>query len=82
MGTIQSYMEENKKEKSALVNTLHSLQTVSLTTCATQRDAFTNILDTLSGKETLLGTDYSLKTPTRHITLDSTWYFVKSNVFI
>ena len=35
-----------------------------------------------SGKEALMGTDYPLKEPTRNITLDSTWYFLKSKVFI
>ena len=42
MGTMQSFMEENKKEKSELVSTLHSLQTSLLTTFATPRDALSD----------------------------------------
>ena len=42
MGTMQSFMEENKKEKSELVSTLHSLQTSLLTTITAQRDALSD----------------------------------------
>ena len=38
MGTMQSFMEENKREKSELVSTLHSLQKSLLTTFAPERD--------------------------------------------
>lgn len=42
MGTMQSFMEENKKEKSELVSTLNSLQTSLLTTITAQRDALSD----------------------------------------
>ena len=42
MGTMQSFMEENKKEKSELVSTLHSLQTLLLTTFVPEHDVLSH----------------------------------------